>query len=97
MSALQRAIDAAGTQAALAGLVGVKQQHVWNWLNRGNTPAEHCPAIERATREIAAERGDPKLIVTCEELCPGVPWDVLREQAPTPPQVPTPTEAAEAR
>jgi DNA-binding transcriptional regulator YdaS (Cro superfamily) len=50
MSALQTAIDTAGGQAALASLIGVKQQHVWNWLNRGNAvPPEHCAAIEQAT------------------------------------------------
>lgn len=50
MSALKVAIDAVGSQAALAGLIGVKQQHVWNWLNRGNAvPPEHCAAIEHAT------------------------------------------------
>lgn len=50
MSALQTAIEAAGGQAALASLIGVKQQHVWNWLNRGNAvPIEHCAAIEQAT------------------------------------------------
>lgn len=50
MEALKHAISIAGSQAALAAKVGVKQQHVWNWLNRGGeVPAEHCPAIEQAT------------------------------------------------
>jgi DNA-binding transcriptional regulator YdaS (Cro superfamily) len=73
MSALLRAVTLLNGQAALATAIGVKQQHIWNWLNRpGGVPAEHCPAIERATK------GE----VRCEQLRPDVPWDVLREQAP---------------
>ena len=50
MSPLQQAVDRAGGQAALAAKIGVKQQHVWNWLNRpGYVPPEHCAAIETAT------------------------------------------------
>lgn len=50
MSALIRAIDQAGGQRALAEALGVKQQNVWNWLNRDQrVPAEHCAAIEHAT------------------------------------------------
>jgi len=70
MSALQFAVDQMGGQAALASALGVKQQHVWNWLSRGRVPAEHCPAIERAT---AGK-------VRCEELRPDVAWEVLRLQ-----------------
>lgn len=82
MSALQRAVDLLNGQAGLAGAIGVKQQNVWNWLNRPGAavPAEHCPAIEKATREKAAEKGDASLVVTCEELRPDVQWSVLREQ-----------------
>lgn len=51
MSALKLAIKSAGSQAALAALIGVKQQHVWNWLNRGGpVPPEHCAAIQTATK-----------------------------------------------
>lgn len=51
MDALQTAVDLLKTQAALATAIGVKQQHVWNWLNRpGYVPSEHCAAIELATR-----------------------------------------------
>lgn len=73
MKNLQTAIDLAGGQSALASAIGVKQQHVWNWLNRGEgrVPAEHCPAIERAT----------KGAVRCEHLRPDVAWDVLRMQS----------------
>lgn len=77
MDALQTAVDKAGGQAALASAIGVKQQHVWNWLNRpqAKVPAEYCPAIERAT----------KGVVRCEDLRPDVAWEVLRLQTdPTP-------------
>jgi DNA-binding transcriptional regulator YdaS (Cro superfamily) len=36
-------------------------------------PADFCPECERLTRE----KGDP---VTCEELRPDVPWEVLRKE-----------------
>lgn len=69
MDALNRAVGLLSGQAGLASAIGVKQQHVWNWLNRdGRVPAEHCPAIEKAT---AGQ-------VRCEELRPDVEWDVLR-------------------
>lgn len=49
--ALAKAIETAGSQTALATICGVKQGHVWQWLNtaKKGTPAEHCPAIEKAT------------------------------------------------
>ena len=50
MANLESAVIHCGGQAALASLIGVRQQHVWNWLNRGGgVPIEHCAAIERAT------------------------------------------------
>lgn len=46
---LKRAVEIAGGQAPLARAIGVKQQHVWNWLHRDcKTPAEHVLAIEKA-------------------------------------------------
>lgn len=45
----------------------------------GEIPGDVCPAIERATRAKAAEKNDPSLIVTCEELRPDVDWRVVRE------------------
>lgn len=76
MDALIRAVELCKGQAALASAIGVKQQHVWNWLNRpgAQVPAEHCPAIERATAGA----------VRCEELRPDVAWEVLREQTSEP-------------
>ena len=68
--ALQAAIDKAGSQTALAALVGenIKTGHIYNWLRNG-VPARHCPTIERETG------------VRCEDLCPGTDWAVLRASA----------------
>ncbi len=72
IESLQRAVTIAGGQAALARLIGrgIKQPHVWNWLNSPNPdempPAEYCPAIEKTTG------------VKCEELRPDIEWSVLR-------------------
>lgn len=74
MNVLTRAVEAMGGQSNLARALGVRQQHVWNWIHRRRVPAEHCPAIERETRA----RGSP---VTCEELRPDVDWSVLRSQS----------------
>jgi len=51
LSSLARAVEIAGGQAALAAAIGLKQQNIWNWLNRGDgiPPAEYCAAIEVAT------------------------------------------------
>lgn len=50
-NALQRAVEITGGQSALARAIGVKQAHVWYWLNRmqGKVTAEHVLAIESAT------------------------------------------------
>jgi DNA-binding transcriptional regulator YdaS (Cro superfamily) len=90
--ALEKAIDVATSQTALAAAIGgdVKTGHVYYWLKKGGVPAEYCPAIERECRRIAHEKGDATLIVTCEELCPDVAWGVLRHQATD-----TPAEATQ--
>lgn len=50
MRALKRAIDKAGGQSALARACGVKQGHVWHWLNKSRrVPAEQALAVEAAT------------------------------------------------
>ena len=72
LTPLERAIKlGGGTISAFAELIGVAPSAPSMWKARGNVPAEHCPAIERATG------GQVK----CEELRPDVPWGVLREQA----------------
>lgn len=69
MTPLDRAIEKAGSVAALASAIHVATSAPSMWKKRGNVPAEHCPAIERATG------------VRCEDLRPDIPWCVLRLQA----------------
>lgn len=66
MSALVEAVRILGSQSALARACGVKQGHVWAWLNREGyaVPLESCPDIERATAGA----------VRCEDLRPDVDW-----------------------
>lgn len=47
--ALRRAVARAGSQTALARLLGVTQQAVSQWLVQGRPPASHVLPIERAT------------------------------------------------
>lgn len=55
LAGLEKAIEIAGTQAELARRISrperpIKQQHVWNWLNRDEkVPAEVVLDIERET------------------------------------------------
>lgn len=69
---IDRAAQIVGSQAALASVLGVTRAAVNQWKDEGRrVPAEHCPAIERATNGA----------VRCEEIRPDVAWDVLRLQA----------------
>jgi len=50
MIPIQKAAAEAGGQTALAEICGVKQQQVWNWINRqGQPPAQYCYSIAAAT------------------------------------------------
>ncbi|WP_461481392.1 YdaS family helix-turn-helix protein [Porticoccus sp.] len=71
VEALQCVIEASGGQTALAKALAsrtgrpVRQQHVWNWLNRdGGIPPAYAPLIEAMCKE----RG---LNIDCSLLCPG--------------------------
>jgi DNA-binding transcriptional regulator YdaS (Cro superfamily) len=48
-TALDRAIDIAGSVGKLADSIGLRQNVVSNWRLRGQVPAERCLAIEDAT------------------------------------------------
>ncbi len=50
-SPLQRAIDAAGSQAALSERIGASQQLISYWVKKATrgVPAEYVVAIEQAT------------------------------------------------
>ena len=60
------AVDEVGGQSAMARAIGypVRQGHVWKWLRSGIVPAEHCPAVELATK------GRRR----CERLRPDLDW-----------------------
>jgi DNA-binding transcriptional regulator YdaS (Cro superfamily) len=48
--ALNRAIEVLGGQSALARACGVKQGHVWHWLNKSRkVPGDYVLTIEAAT------------------------------------------------
>ncbi|PPU32198.1 YdaS family helix-turn-helix protein [Xanthomonas sp. CFBP 7912] len=55
MTPIERAVEVAGGQSALARFIStkerpVRQGHVWAWINRPlPVPAEFCRAIEAAT------------------------------------------------
>lgn len=67
LTPIKRAAQIAGGAAEIAKIADVSIQAAYQWIN-GNrpVPAERAPLIERATG------------VRCEELCPGVPWDIIR-------------------
>jgi len=80
-AALHRAATVLGGQAAMAVLLGYSDRRgVWAYFHTDRKfPAEHCPIIERATRE----KGD---VVRCEELRRDIAWDVLRAEGATEPE-----------
>lgn len=69
LDALQKAVAVLGGQTAMARICStpdrpVRQQHVFNWLNRDKKlPAYHAVRVHRAT----AKAGSP---VPAWELCP---------------------------
>ena len=73
-----RVVAAFGSQVELARAIGVSPGRVAQWRRRG-IPAERCFEIEQQSRAIAAKRGDPALVVLCEELRPDLDWAVVRE------------------
>lgn len=46
---LDEAIKIAGTQLALAEMLGIKSPSISEWKERGRVPAERCLAIEAVT------------------------------------------------
>jgi DNA-binding transcriptional regulator YdaS (Cro superfamily) len=65
---IQKAVNIVGGQNAMARLLGLSQPHIYNWIKKNKTPAQHCPKIERLTY------GQ----VRCEDLRQDVEWRVLR-------------------
>jgi len=62
-----RAADAVGGRTALAVLLGVSRQTIYDWAAL-KVPAARCPVIERLTNGA----------VRCEDLRPDIEWRVLR-------------------
>lgn len=82
---IDKAAGILGSQVALANILGVTKAAVGQWKLEGRqVPAEHCPAIERAT-------GGG---VRCEELRADVDWSVLRAPAAAQARIVEPTQAA---
>ena len=69
---LFRIVNVLGSQAAAGAACGKTQGHFSHWLKAGMVPAEHCPALEGATRQKGR-------VVFCEEMRPDVPWANVRE------------------
>ncbi|TNF06413.1 MAG: hypothetical protein EP323_05130 [Gammaproteobacteria bacterium] len=70
IEALQLVVDALGGQTALARALSqqtgrsVRQQHIWNWLNRdGGIPPAYAPLIVSLSKKHG-------LTITCSLLCP---------------------------
>lgn len=49
MDALTQAIEKAGSQGRLARALGLKQQTIFGWKERGKVPAERVIEVERLT------------------------------------------------
>ena len=56
MTAIDRAIEAAGGVAALAAAIGVSASAPSMWRSRLNVPPLHCAAIEAATNGAVTRR-----------------------------------------
>ncbi|MBO1894200.1 helix-turn-helix domain-containing protein [Shewanella sp. BF02_Schw] len=55
MSAISKSAEVTGGQTALAKMLGVKQSHVWNWINRRQqAPAKYIRAISTATKGLVS-------------------------------------------
>jgi DNA-binding transcriptional regulator YdaS (Cro superfamily) len=67
---LNKAVEIVGGQTALANALsvktgrGIRQQHIWNWLNRdGGLPAAYAPLVQSLCEEYGGS-------ISCNDLCP---------------------------
>ena len=66
MTPIEKAVEIAGGQTALAEICGVRQQQVWNWINRqGRPPTKYCNLIAAATK-VPAEALRPDTFQTTQ-------------------------------
>jgi DNA-binding transcriptional regulator YdaS (Cro superfamily) len=59
---IDAAVEAAGSQVALAALVGVTQQAVWRWVSQGYVPIQRVVEVEQATGVHRAQLMHPKTV-----------------------------------
>lgn len=80
--AVWRAIKTYGTQEAMADALSVEQATVSGWSSGDRpVPWHNCVKIETDTRRIALAKRDASLVVTCEELQPGLDWAAVLQLA----------------
>lgn len=66
---LDKAAIKFGSGAALARELGVSRGALNQWkLGGREVPAKHAPVIEKLTG------------IRCEDLCPSVPWSIIRRK-----------------
>jgi DNA-binding transcriptional regulator YdaS (Cro superfamily) len=66
----------------MADDLGVDRITVCDWAaGRRPVPWHFCVKIETSTRRIAQTRRDASLVVTCEELQPGLDWEAVLQLA----------------
>ena len=62
MTGIQKAVDAVGSQAKLADLLGCTQQLISIWVGRGYAPTDRIVELEQATGVDRRDLINPKLI-----------------------------------
>lgn len=61
-NAIEKAVRLAGSQTALANLVGVTTQAVQQWVKQGKPPSGRCRKIEAALdRQVTRYELDPEM------------------------------------
>jgi len=62
MTGIQKAVDASGSQAKLAELLGCTQQLISIWVGRGYAPIDRIVELEQATGIDRKDLINPKLL-----------------------------------
>lgn len=61
MTGIEKAVQACGSQLALADAIGCTQQNVSSWIKRGFVPVDHLIGVEQASGIPRHELISPKL------------------------------------
>ena len=67
---LKQAVDDAGGAVAVGAMIELTRHAVYDFIRRGQFPAEHCPVLERKSGGV----------LRCEVLNTRVDWAYLRDQ-----------------